>query len=111
MPTTEGGDGKLWRLDAQEKNQLRRRLGRKLRELRELRGLKQEEVAELLGTSQSLVSRTERGSHRLELWEVEAFARAYGTTLAAIGKGVIGAEPFTIGPKRPKRATRRKRGG
>ncbi len=51
---------------------------RLLREARERAGLTQEELARLLGETQSFVSKCERGERRLDMTEVRAFCRAIG---------------------------------
>lgn len=53
----------------------------KLRELRESLGLSQGEVAEKLNKTQSYVSRCETGNRRLDVFELEAFAKLYGKSI------------------------------
>ena len=50
---------------------------RKLRLARQDAGLTQDEVAERLGKSQYYVSRSETGERRVDIVELEAFARVY----------------------------------
>ncbi len=57
-------------------------IARKLREVREDLGLSQEEVAAKLAKTQSYVSRCETGIRRLDVFELEAFARLYSKPLA-----------------------------
>ncbi|MCS6994238.1 MAG: helix-turn-helix transcriptional regulator [Anaerolineales bacterium] len=54
----------------------------KLRELRETLGLSQGEVAEKLHKTQSYVSRCETGKRRLDIFELEAFAKLYGKPIS-----------------------------
>jgi len=54
----------------------------KLRELRETLGLSQGEVAEKLHKTQSYVSRCETGNRRLDIFELEAFAKLYGKPIS-----------------------------
>jgi len=54
----------------------------KLRELRETLGLSQGEVAEKLNKTQSYVSRCETGNRRLDIFELEAFAKLYGKPIS-----------------------------
>lgn len=54
----------------------------KLRELREALGLSQDEVAEKLNKTQSYVSRCETGNRRLDVFELEAFAKLYGKSIS-----------------------------
>lgn len=54
----------------------------KLRELRETLGLSQGEVAEKLNRTQSYVSRCETGNRRLDIFDLEAFAKLYGKPIS-----------------------------
>lgn len=54
----------------------------KLRELRETLGLSQGEVAKKLNKTQSYVSRCETGNRRLDIFELEAFAKLYGKPIS-----------------------------
>jgi transcriptional regulator with XRE-family HTH domain len=47
-----------------------------LREVRERAGLTQEQIAERLETTQSVVSKCERGERRLDIVEVKAWCQA-----------------------------------
>jgi transcriptional regulator with XRE-family HTH domain len=47
-----------------------------LKEARKKAGLTQEQLAELLGETQSFVSKCERGERRLDIVEVRAFCKA-----------------------------------
>jgi transcriptional regulator with XRE-family HTH domain len=57
-------------------------LALKLRETRETLGLSQSEVAEKLDKTQSYVSRCETGTRRLDIFELEAFAKLYKKPLS-----------------------------
>lgn len=57
-------------------------IARRLREARKEAGLTQVEAAKLLKKPQSFISKCESGERRLDLLELRAFARMYGTTLA-----------------------------
>ena len=63
-------------------NDTNHQVAAKLRELRESLGLSQGEVAEKLNKTQSYVSRCETGSRRLDISELEAFAKLYGKTIS-----------------------------
>ncbi len=54
----------------------------KLREIRESLGFSQDEVATKLNKTQSYVSRCETGNRRLDIFELEAFARVYNKPLS-----------------------------
>lgn len=54
----------------------------RLRQARLDSGLSQAEVAELLGVSQSLVSRSESGDRRIDIIELQAFAEVYRKPLS-----------------------------
>lgn len=51
---------------------------RLLREVRERAGLTQEQMAERLETTQSIISKCERGERRLDIVELNAWCRALG---------------------------------
>jgi transcriptional regulator with XRE-family HTH domain len=55
-----------------------------LRDLRIEAGMHQQELAELLGVTQSLVSSYEGGHRRLDIVELDQIAVALGTTVQAI---------------------------
>lgn len=57
-----------------------RLVGKVLRKLRMESGLKQNQVADRLGTSQSMISKFESGERSLHLGEVYAYAEALGTS-------------------------------
>jgi transcriptional regulator with XRE-family HTH domain len=57
-----------------------------LRETRQTAGLTQAQVADRLRTTQSIVSKWERGELRLDLVQVQAACRALGTTLATFAR-------------------------
>ena len=57
-----------------------RLVGKVLRKLRMESGLKQNQVADRLGTSQSMISKFESGKRSLHLGEVYAYAEALGTS-------------------------------
>ena len=52
-----------------------------LSELRQEAGVTQVELAELLGQSQSFVSKVERGERRLDLIQLRTICRTLGTSL------------------------------
>lgn len=54
-----------------------------LRELRERAGVTQEELATALKTTQSLVSKAERGERRLDVLELRAWCRALNKSFRA----------------------------
>jgi transcriptional regulator with XRE-family HTH domain len=56
---------------------------RELRAARKRSGLTQVELAAKIGETQSFVSKCERGERRLDIVEVRAICRAFGSTLAA----------------------------
>ncbi len=63
----------------------KRRYDEFLRRLRQARldsGLTQEEVAQRLGRSQSLVSRSEQGLRRVDIVEIQMFADIYSKSLS-----------------------------
>ena len=53
-----------------------------LKQARQSRGISQEALAEMLGQTQSFVSKCERGERRLDLIEARRFAKAIGIPLA-----------------------------
>lgn len=53
-----------------------------LRETREKAGITQVELAEMLGQSQSFVSKSERGDRRLDIIQLRTVCAALGLTLA-----------------------------
>lgn len=59
------------------------RLQQMLRDARLAAGLRQSELAALIGSDQSFVSRYERGERRLDLIELGAICQACGIRLAA----------------------------
>lgn len=56
-------------------------LAHKLREARRAAGLSQSESAESLHKPQSFVSRCESGIRRVDIFELQEFARVYGKAL------------------------------
>lgn len=52
-----------------------------LREVRERAGLTQEQMAERLGSTQSIISKCERGERRLDVVELKAWCHALGIPL------------------------------
>jgi transcriptional regulator with XRE-family HTH domain len=56
---------------------------RRLRQAREKAGLSQAETARRLGKPQSFVSKCESGERRVDVIELKAFARVYGTSVAS----------------------------
>ncbi|MEQ9484946.1 helix-turn-helix domain-containing protein [Coleofasciculus sp. F4-SAH-05] len=52
-----------------------------LREVRERAGLTQEQLAECLETTQSIISKCERGERRLDIVELRAWCQAIGISL------------------------------
>lgn len=63
-----------------------RRLCRRLRELREAAGLSQTELADLLGVSQSFVTKYERGDRRLDLFQLRSVTTALGVKVSALAQ-------------------------
>jgi transcriptional regulator with XRE-family HTH domain len=55
---------------------------KRLRSAREAAGLTQVEVADRLGRPQSFVSKCESGERRVDVVELEEFARIYGKRLS-----------------------------
>jgi transcriptional regulator with XRE-family HTH domain len=53
----------------------------RLRELREKGGLTQTQVAKSLGKPQSYVAKIELGERRIDVIELDEFARLYGVTV------------------------------
>ena len=53
---------------------------KRMRDLREDRDLTQEEIAKVLGTSQTMVARYERGANELPLRHLVALCRFYGVS-------------------------------
>jgi transcriptional regulator with XRE-family HTH domain len=58
-----------------------RSLVEKLRKARKEKGLDQSKVANLLGYSQSYVSKIESGQRRIDIVQLKAFARIYGRNI------------------------------
>ena len=54
-----------------------RTLVERLRKARKGRGLDQEEVAKLLGVSQSYISKMESGQRRIDIVQLKRFAKVY----------------------------------
>jgi len=54
----------------------------KLRQARKDTNLSQEEVAKLLGKSQSFVSRSENGERRVDVIELQEFAKIYNKQIS-----------------------------
>ena len=52
-----------------------------LRQIREQAGLTQVELAQKLDTTQSFISKCERGDRRIDIVELRAFCTAMGTSL------------------------------
>jgi transcriptional regulator with XRE-family HTH domain len=71
-----------------------------LRDARMKAGLTQEELADLLGETQSFVSKCERGERRLDIIQLHAFCIAMGRTLSAFVSEFEGL--CAAGPKRNK---------
>lgn len=55
---------------------------RLLKDVRKRKGITQAELANLLGETQSFVSKCERGERRLDIVEAKAFAEAIGVDFA-----------------------------
>jgi transcriptional regulator with XRE-family HTH domain len=72
---------------------LHRLLGLRLRRARENAGLTQREVEARLGYAQSMISNCEKAGRRVDAWELQQFARLYGTTVAELMKPVQPGEP------------------
>ncbi|MCG8431785.1 MAG: helix-turn-helix domain-containing protein [Candidatus Omnitrophica bacterium] len=64
------------------------RLRALLIETRKLRGLTQIELAERVGSTQSMISKTERGERRLDVMELAALCAALNTTLPEFTKNI-----------------------
>jgi transcriptional regulator with XRE-family HTH domain len=58
------------------------RFARRLREAREDAGLSQAQAARRLGRGQSYVSKSESGERRVDVIELQAFAKLYGVPLS-----------------------------
>ena len=58
-----------------------RHLAEKLRAVRLASGLSQSEIAQRLHRPQSYISRCESGARRIDIFELQEFARAYGKPL------------------------------
>ena len=56
---------------------------RLLRQFREKQGLTQEQLAKRLDTTQSFISKCERGERRIDALELRAFCRAMGVSMTA----------------------------
>lgn len=64
------------------REQSARWLAEKLREARVTSGLSQSEIAEQLHKPQSYISRCESGARRIDIFELQEFARVYCKPLA-----------------------------
>ena len=69
----------------------------KLRTLREDNDLTQAQVAEILGTSQTMVARYERGANELPLRHLAALCRLYNVS----ADDLLGTAPDPARPPRP----------
>ena len=58
-----------------------RSLVERLRKARKEKGLDQEEVANLLGVTQSYISKIESGQRRIDIVQLKAFATIYGKNI------------------------------
>lgn len=58
----------------------------KLKEARTKQGLTQQEVAKSLGVGQSFISKIESGQYRLDIIQLQAFARLYKKSLSSFLK-------------------------
>jgi len=74
-----------------------------LRETREAADMTQVQLADKLGTSQSIVSKWERGDLRLDFVQIQRICRALGTTLVVFAREY---ERRTLALKRPGRGRR-----
>lgn len=74
-----------------------------LRETRRAAGVTQVQLAGKLRTTQSIVSKWERGELRLDFVQIQGICRALGTTLAAFAQEF---ERRTHASKRPGRGRR-----
>lgn len=72
------------KLTPRQRERLRRELGRRIGERRQAAGLTQQQVAQSVRLSASVVSKIERGERRLDPVELARFARLYGTTIAEL---------------------------
>ncbi len=64
-------------------------IGQKLREVRLKRGISQQEVADLLGTTQNYISRYETGKHDIPAYRLAILCRYFGVSADAI----LGLDP------------------
>ena len=64
------------------------KFGTRVRELRQAKGLSQESFAALCGLDRTYVGGVERGERNLGLQNIEVLAKALGTTVSDLTKGV-----------------------
>lgn len=64
-----------------EDDEVRRQLGRRLREAREYLGISQEDVAAVLGIARPGVTHIEAGSRRVEALELQKLSELYGRSV------------------------------
>ncbi len=67
---------------------LRRRLGSKIRQLRSQKGFSQESFAEVCGLHRTYIGSVERGERNLTLASIETIAKALTTSIARLFQGV-----------------------
>jgi transcriptional regulator with XRE-family HTH domain len=73
-----------------------RQLAEKLRAARIGSGLSQRETAQCLDRPQSYISRCESGARRIDVFELEEFARVYGKPLLFFVESVMPESPAQI---------------
>lgn len=74
-------DPELRRLYEEENQRLERQIARAIVQLRQEKGWTQAQLAEKLGTTQSVVARLESGTHRPSLATLQKAARVLGARL------------------------------
>ena len=85
----------------------KKEVGKRLRVLRLKRGLTQQELAELLGTTQSNVSGLERGTRSLTVHQVVKLAEALRTTTDELLRGIKPGRHRSNGASQDRRFLRR----
>lgn len=74
-------DPELQRLYEEETRRLERQIARAVTRLRQEKGWSQAQLAEALGTTQSVIARLESGTHRPSLATLQKVARVLGARL------------------------------
>jgi transcriptional regulator with XRE-family HTH domain len=62
--------------------------GRSVRKCREARGMTQEDLAEAAGLDRSYISGVERGGRNLSLGSIARIAKALGTAISDLTRGI-----------------------